>query len=81
VSLTCSAVSNCQESASNMNVFELLLFLLFCVGFLRHLISPRYGLVAAAAGAAPVLALLLVSSFRKMLGGDPTWVEEARSPS
>ena len=52
-----------------MNVFELLLFLLFCavVGFLGHLISPRYGLVAAAVVAAPVLALLLVGSFQEML--------------
>jgi uncharacterized membrane protein (DUF4010 family) len=52
-----------------MNVFELLLFLLFCavVGFLGYLISPRYGWFAAAAVAAPVLALSLVGSFQEML--------------
>jgi hypothetical protein len=52
-----------------MNVFELLLFLLFCavVGFLGHLISPCYGWLAAAAVAAPVLALLLVGSLQEML--------------
>jgi hypothetical protein len=52
-----------------MNVFELLLFLLFCavVGSLGHLISPRYGWFAAAVVAAPVLALWLVGSFREML--------------
>jgi hypothetical protein len=52
-----------------MNVFGLLLFLLFCavVGFLGRLISPRYGWFAAAVVAAPFLALLLVGSFREML--------------
>ena len=52
-----------------MNVFELLLFLLLCavVGFLGHLILPRYGWFTATAVAAPILALLLVGSFREML--------------
>ena len=65
-----------------MNVFGLLLFLLFCavVGFLRRLISPRYGWFAAAVVAAPFLALLLVGSFRENAAGDPTRLEEAQSP-
>ena len=52
-----------------MNVFELIIFLLLCaaLGFVGHLVSPRYGWGVAAGLAVPVLILLFVGSFREAI--------------
>ena len=50
-----------------MNIFELLIFLLICVGLalVGHLVSHRYGWLAGVVVAIPVLVLLMVGSFRE----------------
>ena len=50
-----------------MNVFELIVFLLICagLGFLGHLVSPRYGWWVAALLFVPVLIVMLIGSFRE----------------
>ena len=50
-----------------MNLFELIIFLLICVGlgFLGHLLSPRYGWFAG--GVIPVFILLFIGSFKEAL--------------
>jgi hypothetical protein len=52
-----------------MNVIELIVFLLVSagLGFLGHLVSPRYGWGAGAVLAVPMLIALLVGSFREAL--------------
>ena len=52
-----------------MNLFELIIFLLVCVGlgFLGHLVSPRYGWFAGPILVLPVFVSLLIASFRKAL--------------
>jgi hypothetical protein len=49
-----------------MNVIELIVFSLVCLGlgFLGHLVSPRYGWLLGAVLAVPVFILMLVGSFK-----------------
>ena len=51
-----------------MNAIELLIFLLLCLGlgFLGHLVSPRYGWLAGAILAIVVSILLLVGTYRQL---------------
>lgn len=52
-----------------MNLFELIIFLLICavLGFLGHLVSPRYGWFASAVLAVPVFILLFIGGFKEAL--------------
>jgi hypothetical protein len=52
-----------------MNVFQLLFFVFFCLGlgFLGYLISPRYGWLAVAVVATPVLILQVIGSWRQLI--------------
>jgi hypothetical protein len=52
-----------------MNLFDLILFLLICagLGFLGHLVSPRYGWFAGAVLSVPVFILLFIGSFKEAL--------------
>ena len=50
-----------------MNVIELFIFLLVCfgLGFLGHLVSPRYGWLLGAVLAVSVFILMLIGSFKE----------------
>ena len=50
-----------------MNALDLIVFLLLCagLGFVGHLVSPRYGWGLGALLALLVLLLLLIGSFRE----------------
>jgi hypothetical protein len=50
-----------------MSLFELVIFLLVCfgLGFLGHLVSPRYGWLVGAVLAVPVFVLVLVGSLKR----------------
>jgi hypothetical protein len=50
-----------------MNLIGLVIFLLICfgLGFLGHLVSPRYGWPLGAGLAVPVFILMLVGSFKE----------------
>jgi hypothetical protein len=54
-----------------MNLFELVIFLLVCfgLGFLGHLVSPRYGWLLGAVLAVTVFVLMLIGSFRGSVKG------------